>query len=1061
MGTVKYTGPVASFHCPTNAEIRSLKVHFSPKQEGSGDPSPENVRPIVGWDGVSVYDYSNTNANTSFLPSEYQKVEYLESNGTQYIATSFAPPVDATSKTVFQHTKIASGDDMIWGYTKTGQASYLEFYASYIFYATIGVSRFQRVNLIAQGDKLKIMEAYMDSEALKVYIDDTTYNAAPTAYHDNYSDPLPIYLFAWNNKGTGPQYLHRGLRLFSLSFEQNNQLIANFIPCLRKSDGKPGIYDTVSNTFYTNAGTGEFLYGPEVKGYTTDYEFGVLGKNKLDVSGFIDGEYVKSDGSIAQNSEFRRTDYLHLTPSNYVYSATKTDGTTAYVRVCGYDKSKTFVAQLGEQLKGSGNYEMAFTVPENVYYIILQSYKANTNEQLELGSSATTYEPYNPNHTVYGGWVDLITGEVCEEWSKIVYDGTIQPSYFPWGSAQSGYVAALFKETDPVHYAGSEAAKRCICDKAVYSNINYLGNRTYPAVGYYFVTGTYSFGFNFPDVAGTTKESLSAYLAENPYTVIYYLNTPNTYHLAPTQLQTFLGQNNVWSNADYVEVEYDLHETQTLLQRKAFIMANQPHIESASGAIASFNTDLRAPLKECKVYFSPVQEGTGDPSPDNVRPITGWTGFDLTRSGKNLFGGEALKAALMATMPVSSADENTVVYGNSDAATHDGDVLYSQFKPNTQYTLIFTASKNTNNYIHIKVVYTDNSFYLLSGFSPVNTKVTKTFVTAANKSVKVICRAADEYSYVTMYYNECGIFEGVQDATAYAPYNGTTIPVTFPAVGKNLFDEVYPNIVFGTVKYKALYVGDGTFTASTNMPKGAYDNLFFLSGNVSTGASTPTNGIDSNTSRTITSENGYVTIGYRKDSDYDLDPTNYHVQVEKSSTATAYEPYGTVYGGYVDLASGELIQEYYKITLDGITTYCKVNSDYSNDTYIAGGVVYLTPRGTYDKQSGVSRLFCDKLPVITRSTTKPEVPFLFTVSAGDQYVQLVLARTADHPELDTTQKRIDFCNAWLTENPIDVVYPLKTPITYVLTPQQLSTLRSQNNVWSNANGNIKLKYWTH
>ena len=55
MGTVKYTGPMASFHCPTNAEIRSLKVHFSPKQEGTGDPSPSNVRPIVGWDGVEAY----------------------------------------------------------------------------------------------------------------------------------------------------------------------------------------------------------------------------------------------------------------------------------------------------------------------------------------------------------------------------------------------------------------------------------------------------------------------------------------------------------------------------------------------------------------------------------------------------------------------------------------------------------------------------------------------------------------------------------------------------------------------------------------------------------------------------------------------------------------------------------------------------------------------------------------------------------------------------------------------------------------------------------------------
>ena len=55
MGTVKYSGPIASFHCPTEATIRSLKVHFSPKQLGEGTPSPENVREIVGWDGVEVY----------------------------------------------------------------------------------------------------------------------------------------------------------------------------------------------------------------------------------------------------------------------------------------------------------------------------------------------------------------------------------------------------------------------------------------------------------------------------------------------------------------------------------------------------------------------------------------------------------------------------------------------------------------------------------------------------------------------------------------------------------------------------------------------------------------------------------------------------------------------------------------------------------------------------------------------------------------------------------------------------------------------------------------------
>ena len=37
-----------------------------------------------------------------------------------------------------------------------------------------------------------------------------------------------------------------------------------------------------------------------------------------------------------------------------------------------------------------------------------------------------------------------------------------------------------------------------------------------------------------------------------------------------------------------------------------------------------------------KTTFEPKQEGSSDPSPDNVRPISGWTGVTLTRCGKNL-----------------------------------------------------------------------------------------------------------------------------------------------------------------------------------------------------------------------------------------------------------------------------------------------------------------------------------------------------------------------------------------------------------------------------------------
>lgn len=52
--TVKNQGELLQFFSAGDANISSCKVYFSPKQSGEGTPSPENVRPIEGWNGVEV-----------------------------------------------------------------------------------------------------------------------------------------------------------------------------------------------------------------------------------------------------------------------------------------------------------------------------------------------------------------------------------------------------------------------------------------------------------------------------------------------------------------------------------------------------------------------------------------------------------------------------------------------------------------------------------------------------------------------------------------------------------------------------------------------------------------------------------------------------------------------------------------------------------------------------------------------------------------------------------------------------------------------------------------------
>lgn len=50
------------------------------------------------------------------------------------------------------------------------------------------------------------------------------------------------------------------------------------------------------------------------------------------------------------------------------------------------------------------------------------------------------------------------------------------------------------------------------------------------------------------------------------------------------------------------------------------------------GAIASFSDGAALPLNKLKVSIDPVQSGSGDPSPTNIRPISGWDECKVTVS---------------------------------------------------------------------------------------------------------------------------------------------------------------------------------------------------------------------------------------------------------------------------------------------------------------------------------------------------------------------------------------------------------------------------------------------
>lgn len=129
-------------------------------------------------------------------------------------------------------------------------------------------------------------------------------------------------------------------------------------------------------------------------------------------------------------------------------------------------------------------------------------------------------------------------------------------------------------------------------------------------------------------------------------------------------------------------------------------------------------------------------------------------------------------------------------------------------------------------------------------------------------------------------------------AVPYEPYR-YKVPVTVE--GKNLFDEVYPGMDGSSqVTYRPLYVGDGSFTMSSNIPPfiGTMPNtanIFLLSGNVSTGGSSIDDGVYNGKAITKQSKDGYITIAYRIYFEYN--PRKYKTMINAGSTPLPYEPY--------------------------------------------------------------------------------------------------------------------------------------------------------------------------
>lgn len=237
-----------------------------------------------------------------------------------------------------------------------------------------------------------------------------------------------------------------------------------------------------------------------------------------------------------------------------------------------------------------------------------------------------------------------------------------------------------------------------------------------------------------------------------------------------------------------------------LMARKKKLIMAQPHIVMPTPApILTFNTDVKAPLKECKVYFAPVQEGSGDPSPTNVRPITGWTGIRAGTRTSNILN---LLAEQAQSTPISSADttkrsfvpgscvigissnnyyranyanyveaialtENSLSFTSGDASGYGIGYVLDGVKPGDSVKFSYGETENLN--IYITAYEADGTFI---GYQTVD-NAARTVPEGASTVLLVMASAkSNKLCYVTNPKLELRTTD-----TPYEPYRGQTVAV--------------------------------------------------------------------------------------------------------------------------------------------------------------------------------------------------------------------------------------------------------------------------------------------
>lgn len=225
------------------------------------DEMPQKIAAIEGGGGGS-----GSGVIGQLVPEDYQQVLYLQCDGSQYLISDYYP--NGYTQIIVQfYNNNTNQNPLRYMYGVRNEGDTASFSSPALWYSQ-NRWRYGTQGLIVYNtndDKgwYSIQGYTKQSDFAKsglvvadIGVGTILGNGSYTV--EEFQSELPMYILSCNVKGSASAGAQGNL--YRMTIKENDVIVRDYIPCYRKSDSKPGLYDIVNKQFYTNAGSGEFSF---------------------------------------------------------------------------------------------------------------------------------------------------------------------------------------------------------------------------------------------------------------------------------------------------------------------------------------------------------------------------------------------------------------------------------------------------------------------------------------------------------------------------------------------------------------------------------------------------------------------------------------------------------------------------------------------------------------------------------------------------------------------------------------------------------------------------------